>query len=229
MGVGRCQLESQVFQRPPKKIQTVHPLTSSWVTVSLPDSCDLLSDAVTQPGLEHLARPGLRCCISLLKIKKKMKERKRKKYTTLLPLGGAFCPPFFSFLHGIPLNGPPFSLLPSSFPSHLGPPLFFGGPPHSPPPSESSSSFALWATAPSITAVSGPQPGPSPPPRLWECLGLLSRPPFATRRAGAICQRSRPGGEQPRPPGLGLPVTDSVSMANNLTRLLSGAGRPRVR
>lgn len=194
MGVGRCQLESQVFQRPPKKIQTVHPLTSSWVTVSLPDSCDLLSDAVTQPGLEHLARPGLRCCISLLKIKKKMKERKRKKYTTLLPLGGAFCPPFFSFLHGIPLNGPPFSLLPSSFPSHLGPPLFFGGAPTQSPSFGVLLLFCSLGDRPVNHRRLGPQPGPSPPPRLWECLGLLSRPPFATRRAGAICQRSRPGG-----------------------------------
>lgn len=138
MGVGRCQLESQVFQRPPKKIQTVHPLTSSWVTVSLPDSCDLLSDAVTQPGLEHLARPGLRCCISLLKIKKKNeREKKKKVYHTSSPWRRLLSPLFLfpawhplkrssvfpstlflpfpprssSFLRGAPTQSPSFGVL----------------------------------------------------------------------------------------------------------------------
>lgn len=35
--------------------------TSSWVIVSLSVSCDLPSNAVTQPELEHLARPGRGC------------------------------------------------------------------------------------------------------------------------------------------------------------------------
>lgn len=222
-------MESQVFQRPPKKIQTVHPLTSSWVTVSLPDSCDLLSDAVTQPGLEHLARPGLRCCISLLKIKKKNeREKKKKVYHTSSPWRRLLSP-LFLFPAWHPLKRS------SVFPSTLFLPFpprsssFLRGAPTQSPSFGVLLLFCSLGDRPVNHRRLGPQPGPSPPPRLWECLGLLSRPPFATRRAGAICQRSRPGGEQPRPPGLGLPVTDSVSMANNLTRLLSGAGRPRVR
>lgn len=161
MGVGRCQLESQVFQRPPKKIQTVHPLTSSWVTVSLPDSCDLLSDAVTQPGLEHLARPGLRCCISLLKIKKKNeREKKKKVYHTSSPWRRLLSP-LFLFPAWHPLKRS------SVFPSTLFLPFpprsssFLRGGPHTVPLLRSPPPLLLFGRPP---RQSPPSRGPSPAP-----------------------------------------------------------------
>lgn len=124
------------------------------------------------------------------------------------------------FLPSNPLNGPPPSLLSSSLPVSVRP---FSSPP--------SPQVLFFPCSLGVRPVNHPRAGPCPAPPcgpVSERLGLLSPAALPSAESGDLS--AEPAGGEPRgPPGLGLPVTDSVSMANNLTRLLSGAGRPRVR
>lgn len=113
------------------------------------------------------------------------------------------------------------------FPPHCGPPLFFSARllsaplPHPTPIQHLPCSLGA---RPVNHRRRQPQPGPHLLPGSWRASGSCLGPPSALRGA----RRSVSGagrGEPPGPPGLGLPVTDSVSMANNLTPTIVWRGQ----
>ena len=133
--------------------------------------------------------------------------------------------PFPPLLPGTPLTSSAFSS--PLFRPHFGPPLFFSARLHSAPPPPRLPGPApplLFGRPPRQSPPPLASARPSPPPRLLERLRLPSRAALRFARSPAICQRSKPGGAA-RPAGLGLPVTDSVSMANNLTPTIVWRGQ----
>lgn len=158
-----------------------------------------------------------------------MKERKRKKVYHTSSLWRRLLSPLFLFPAWHPLKRS--SVFPSTL-FLLFPPRsssFLRGGPHSVPLLRSPPPLLLFGRPP---RQSPPSRAPARPLSASQALGVPGAPVsaalcYAQSRSDLSAEPAR--GEQPRPPGLGLPVTDSVSMANNLTRLLSGAGRPRVR
>lgn len=122
----------------------------------------------------------------------------------------------------IPLNSPPPSLLPSSPRSSPFP--LPASPLCHPHPGSVSSSRALWASAPSITVRRGPYPALSASQAFGAPPAPVSGGPPLRAEPGNLSAEPA-GGESPGPPGLGLPVTDSVSMANNLTPTIVWRGQ----
>ena len=149
-------------------------------------------------------------------------EALRKAALTFFPIVAPSAP---LLLPGTPLNSPSAFSSPL-FPSHHGPPLFFSalllsGPPPPPPIQHLPCSLGV---RPVNHRRRQPQPGPHLLPGFWRASGSCLGPPSALRRAGrSVSGAGR--GEPPGPPGLGLPVTDSVSMANNLTPTIVWRGQ----
>ena len=146
-------------------------------------------------------------------------EALRKAALTFFPIVAPSAP---LLLPGTPLNSPPPSLLPSSLPTMVLP---FSSPrvssPGRPPPPPLPGSLGV---RPVNHRRRQTQPGPHLLPGFWRASGSCLGPPSALRRAGrSVSGAGR--GEPPGPPGLGLPVTDSVSMANNLTPTIVWRGQ----
>lgn len=131
--------------------------------------------------------------------------------------------PLPPLLPGTPLTSSAFSS--PLFPPHLGPPLFFYARLHSAPPA---SRVQLLPCSLGVRPVNHrrrwPLPGPLRLPGSWSASGSRLGLPYALHGARRSVSGAGRGGAA-RPAGLGLPVTDSVSMANNLTPTIVWRGQ----
>lgn len=127
-----------------------------------------------------------------------------------------------SLLPDTPLNRPPPFLLPSSLPTSVLP--FSSTRISTPPPSRVRLLPCSLGVRPVNQRRRGPLPGPLRLLGSRSASGSCLRLPSALRRAGrSVSGAGR--GEPPGQPGLGLLVTDSVSMANNLTPTIVWRGQ----
>lgn len=144
----------------------------------------------------------------------------RKAAQSFFPLETLSAPS--CLLADTPLNRPPPFLLPSSLPTSV-PPLFFYPHLHS-APLPCRLLLCSLGVRPVNQRRCGPLPGPLSLAGSRSASGSCLRPPSALRTAGrSVSGAGR--GEPPGPPGLGLLVTDSVSMANNLTPTIVWRGQ----
>ena len=191
--------KSQIFEGRPRASKLFHPTGRLLGTIHPANSCP-------RSGVMTQGASG---------------EALRKAALTFFPIVAPSAP---LLLPGTPLNSPPPSLLPSSLPTMVLPfssPRVSSPPPHPTPIQHLPCSLGV---RPVNHRRRQPQPGPHLLPGFWRASGSCLGPPSAQRRAGRSVSGARRG-EPPGPPGLGLPVTDSVSMANNLTPTIVWRGQ----
>lgn len=122
----------------------------------------------------------------------------RKAAQSFFPLETLSAPS--CLLADTPLNRPPPFLLPSSLPTSVPP--FSSTRISTPPPSRVVSSFALWASAPSISAAAGPCPALSASQALGAPPAPVSgRPPLCAQPGDLSAEPA--GGSRPARRGSG--------------------------